>query len=164
MTGGLELDVLAEPLVELVPERPRPARERQLGEVAALLAHAAEIDAARAGAAQALLEQRDRQPGLAQRDGRGAAGDAAADDRDVDAQALAHGALATIGIGLTGGWPRRRPTRSRSLPQARARSSAAASPQTRPWQRPMPIRVSALTRLISRAPWSRAACAQRRRP
>ena len=114
MAGRLELDVLAEHLVELVPDRRATARERQLGEVAALLAHAAEIDAARAGAAHPLLEQHDGHPGLAQRDGSGAAGDAAADDRDIGRETLRHGALPRTGIGLTGGWPRSRPTLSTS--------------------------------------------------
>src|SRR5204863_9028337 len=85
VTGRLELDVFAEPFGEPVPERPRAPRERQLGEVAALLTNAAKVDAARTRAAQILLEEDDGQPRLAQGDGGSAAGDAAADDRDVGA-------------------------------------------------------------------------------
>ena len=139
-------------LVEPVPDRARAPRERQLGEVAPLLANAAEIDAARAGAAQ----RPSRAPRPSARRWRSAT--AAAQPAmpppmivDVDLQALGHAAPPRTGIGLTGGWPRRRPTLSRSVPQARASSSAAASPQTRPWHRPMPMRVNALVRLISRA-------------
>jgi hypothetical protein len=91
VAGRLEFDILTEPFGQPVPERARPARQWQLGEVATLLADAAEVDAARARAAETLVEDDDRQPRVAQRDGGGAAGDAAADDRDVDAQSLAHG-------------------------------------------------------------------------
>src|SRR4051812_40620685 len=157
MPGNLELDILAEGLAHPIPQRVRPARQRQLGEVATLLAHAAEVDAARSGAAKALLQQHDRESRLPQRGRGGAAGDAAADDRDVGAQTLGHGAPPRIGIGFTGGWPRRRATLSMSAPQARVRSSAAAWPQTRPWQRPMPMRVSALRRVISPTPLVHAA-------
>ena len=132
MAGRLELDVLAEPLVELVPERPRPARERQLRQMPALLAHAAEVDAARARAAKILLQQSDAQSGRSQCGRRRTAGDPAADDRHVDSQLFGHDGLARIGIGLTGGWQRKRPMLSMSAPQARASSSAAASPHSRP--------------------------------
>ncbi len=123
--GRLELHVLAEQLIEIVPQRPRPARERQLGRMPPLLANAAEIDAACAGAAQALFQHRDRESGLAQGDSSRARRGAAANDRDVDCQALGHGSP-PIGSGFTGGLPRRRPTAAMSFATVRARISAAA--------------------------------------
>jgi hypothetical protein len=103
MAGRQELNILAETLIERVPERPRSSRERELRQVPPLLADATEIDAARTGAAKTLLEQDDAQSGRPQRACGGAARDPAADDRDVGMQALGHEASTRIGIGLTGG-------------------------------------------------------------
>ena len=53
---------------------------------------------------------------------------------------------------IDGNRARRRPTASSGNPSACAVSSAAARPQKRPWQRPMPQRVMALRRLTSAGP------------
>jgi hypothetical protein len=74
-----------------------------------------------------------------------------ADDRHVDTQAFGHEALASIGMGLTGGCDRKRPMLSIPASHACASSSAAAAPHILPWQRPMPIRVNALARFSSHA-------------
>ncbi len=50
-------------------------------------------------------------------------------------------------MGLTGACARSRPTCGTGRPQAWASSSAAALAHMRPWQRPMPRRLSALSRL-----------------
>ena len=76
----------------------------------ALLPNAAEIHSARAGAARCFFEKNNAQTGFAQRDGSGATGDPAAHDRDIGLKMLRHGTTPRIGIGLTGGWPRNRPT------------------------------------------------------
>src|SRR5437868_4458367 len=125
MPARLKLHILAKQAVEIVPERARAARQRQLDEIAALLAHAAEIDPARAGTAQPLFQHGNRQSGLAQRDRSPTGRDAAADDCDVDVEPLAHGSPPT-GIGLIGGLPRSRPTAATSMATVRARTSAAA--------------------------------------
>src|ERR1700751_635280 len=89
--------------------RPHIARERR--EMPPLLAHAAEIDAARLRSDRALLREADAQAVAAELQRRGAALDAAADDCHVDAKSFRHGELVHgMGIGFTGGWPRRRPT------------------------------------------------------
>ena len=103
MAGCLELNILPEHLVELVPDRAGAPRQRQLDETAPLLPNAAEIDAARAGPAGALLQEHDLEPDPAQRDRGRAAGDAAADDGHVRREALGHGTPPRTGIGLTGG-------------------------------------------------------------
>ncbi len=110
----LELDILAELAAEIVPQDSRTPRERQFGEMTALLAHAAEIDAAGASAAETLFQHRHREPRLAQRHRGGAGGNSAADDRDIDHKTLAHGRPPT-GIGLIGGLLRRRPTAATSV-------------------------------------------------
>jgi hypothetical protein len=45
MSGRLELDILAEKVIEVTPQRLCPAGQRQFGEMPPLLAHASEIDA-----------------------------------------------------------------------------------------------------------------------
>ncbi|PWC48935.1 hypothetical protein TSA6c_21935 [Azospirillum sp. TSA6c] len=59
--------------------------------------------------------------------------------------------IVAMGSGLIGGCARRRPTPSGPVPSVRASSSAVVALHMRPWQRPMPARVSALARFISRA-------------
>ena len=83
MAARHELAIAADDLGEPAPHLARAPRQRQLGQVAALLAHAAIIDAARLAAARPALEQNDRGAAPAQMQRRRAAGGAAADDRDI---------------------------------------------------------------------------------
>src|SRR6202008_2350596 len=98
------------------------------------------------------FEKDNRLPALAQEEGGGGAHDAAADDDYVGRAHLSASATVAIGSGFTGAWPRSLPTSGSGTPRDAARISAAADPQKRPWQRPMPIRESALARLSSGAP------------
>src|SRR5438874_3971898 len=116
----------------------------------ALLPYAAEIDATRLRAQRALFHQAHVEAVAAQLQRRGATGDAAADDRDIATQSRGHGGLDHgMGIGFTGGWPRRRPAAVMSCRVCAASNSAATRPHMRPWQRPMPTRVIAFIRFIS---------------
>ena len=99
VAGRRELAIAADDLREPVPHRARASRERQFGERAALLAHAAVIDAARLAAAQPAFEQNDRRAAPAQVQCRRAAGGAAADDRDIGDETLGHGRALQNGSG-----------------------------------------------------------------
>ena len=106
--------------------------------MAALLPHAAVVDAAGLAADQPAFEQHGAQAPLGQVQGRRAADAAAAEDEHIG---IGHGVAATgRGMGFTGIWPRSRPASSSEQPRARASTAAPAGPQTRPWQRPMPRR------------------------
>src|SRR5439155_11097430 len=150
----------ADEFLQPPPDAVRALRQRQLLQRPALAAHAAVVDAAGARAAEVALEQHDAQAHAPQRErGRGA-DDAAADDGHLRGDLLFHAissvaASTTVnGSGLIGAWPRKRPTSWIGWPVACARISAAAAPQMRPWQRPMPTRDSAFRRLSSTAPVS----------
>ena len=113
--------------------RPQISRERlasgKLGQEAALPAHIAEIRAARMLADEIALEEDDRAATLRKKEGGRGAHQAAADDHHIGAsRAHAAGSVAS-GSGLTGAWPRSRPTSASGTPSAAARISAPARPQ-----------------------------------
>ena len=133
MPRGHEFAVGADQLGKPSPHFARATRKRQLGEMPALLAHAAEIDAARLRSQRAFFQQTDAEAVAAEVECCGASGDAAADDRDIDAYALRHRGLDHgSGIGLTGGCARKRPTAATSCRDSVANSSAAAALHIRP--------------------------------
>ena len=122
-------------------------RAGAIDEVDALLAHAAKIDATRLRTQCAFFHQAHAEPVEAEVERGRAARDTAADDGDINAKTLGHGRLVSrfasslrygqlfnhgIGIGFTGGWPRRRPIEATSCRVSTARSSAAVRPHIRP--------------------------------
>ena len=117
------LAVDADQLRQAAPDRVRALRQRQLRQRPALAAHAAVVHAARLRAAKRRSSSTTRQAAPAQEQRGRSTDDAAADDRDVGASThhCFMGALGAVvaasrtAIGLTGAWPRRRPT-SRALP------------------------------------------------
>ena len=105
---------------EAVPQLSRARGDRQFDELAPLLPHAAEIDAAGARAAEPLFDHRDAHARLFQRNCGGERQYPAAGDGDIDVDPFAHASASSIGIGLTGGLPRSRPTAAMSQPRASA--------------------------------------------
>src|SRR5205085_4005893 len=83
--GRDELAVGTDELAQPSPDLARSARQGQFGEMPALLPHAAEIDTARLRSQRTFFHEANAQAVPAQVKRRRAAGDAAADDRDIDA-------------------------------------------------------------------------------
>ncbi len=156
MAGDGEFAVGADEAGQLGPKPPGAPGQGQLAQRAALLAHAAEIDAARPLPREVALQEQDREPLAAKMERRRGAGDAGAQHDGIGPDHRSSTAK-----GFTGGWPRSRPTAESSTPRAAARISAAAPAQSRPWQRPMPTRQKALARLIS---WARFSTVARSAP
>ena len=105
-----KLDVVAHQFGHAPPQFVRATRDRQLCRVSTLLAYAAVVDARGLTANRAALEQHHPRaaPGQVQR--RGAAGAATALDEDVTGDIHCACASLRMGIGLTGGCARTRPT------------------------------------------------------
>ncbi|RMR26486.1 hypothetical protein ALP89_05692 [Pseudomonas syringae pv. persicae] len=159
MAGALVFTVDAYQLTQAAPDLVRPLRQGQLRQGPTLTAHAAVVDAAGVRATEIALQQGNALAFECEAQGCRRADNAAADDNHIGFNQRAHGRLSTDclstdctstpnGSGLMGAWPRKRPTCCTGRPLSRAMISTAARPHMRPWQRPMPTRHMALTRLI----------------
>ena len=129
VAGDRVLAVAAHELGQALPHAQRAGRDAELGELAPVAPDAAEVDAARRRAELVLLHHGDAGAALAQPERGGAADQSAADDDDIgldgahidaalELSSTAASAPARMPKGLTGAWPRRRPTSATSQPRA----------------------------------------------
>ncbi|MNH12167.1 hypothetical protein D3C79_717020 [compost metagenome] len=132
MAAAGVLAVDADPLAQLPPDGMGTHRQWQLGQRAALATDPAIVHPAGVRATEVTFKQRHLFATAGQGQCSAAADDATADDNGVHLDPL-HGLISRPkGRGLTGAWPRRRPTWSMGRPLSQAISSAAAAPHTRP--------------------------------